>query len=104
MVPDQDHHDDDDASAPGLFAGVDWGGSFYQLCVLDGHGTVLVQQRIPHDVAGLTSLAGQLTRFDVGVLVAIERAEGLLVEFLQTLPRVRLFCVSPKISARVRER
>ena len=36
--------------------------------------------------------------------VAIERAEGLLVEFLHTLPAVRLYCVSPKISARARER
>ena len=31
--------------------------------------------------------------------IAIERAEGLLMEFLQTMPAVRLFCVSPKISA-----
>lgn len=104
MVPDQDHHDSDGASPPCLFAGVDWGGSFHQLCVLDSTGTVLVQQRINHDVTGLTLLADQLARFDMLVMVAIERAEGLLVEFLQTLPRVRLFCVSPKISARARER
>src|SRR4051794_20509617 len=36
--------------------------------------------------------------------LALERAEGLLVEFLQTLPGVTLFCVSPKISARARKR
>ena len=35
--------------------------------------------------------------------MAIERAEGLLVEHLHTL-EVEIFCVSPKISARARER
>jgi hypothetical protein len=49
-------------------------------------------------------LASRLPVFGADVLVAIERAEGLLVEFLQTLPTVTLFCVSPKISARARER
>ncbi|MGI3781182.1 MAG: IS110 family transposase [Janthinobacterium lividum] len=87
-----------------MFAGVDWGGSFHQLCVLNREGTVLLQQRIIHDVEGLTLLAGRLAGFGPAVLVAIERAEGLLVEFLQTLPGVTLFCVSPKISARARER
>jgi hypothetical protein len=38
------------------------------------------------------------------VSIATERAEGLLVEFLHTLPTVRLYCVLPKISARARER
>jgi hypothetical protein len=104
MVPDHDHHDGDQLSPPDLFAGVDWGGSFHQLCVLDSGGTRLVQRRIVHDVDGLESLAVQLAGFGVEVLVAIERAEGLLVEFLQTLPKVTLFCVSPKISARARER
>jgi hypothetical protein len=35
--------------------------------------------------------------------VAIERAEGLLVEHLHTL-NIDIFCVAPKISARARER
>ena len=86
------------------FAGVDWGGSFHQLCVLETAGQVVVQQRFDHDVAGLGLLAAKLTGLGVPVLVAIERAEGLLVEFLQTLPTVTLFCVSPRISARARER
>lgn len=86
-----------------VFAGVDWGGAFHQLCVLNGDST-LVSQRIMHDVAGLATLAELLAAVDRPVLLAIERAEGLLVEFLQTLPTVTLYCVSPKISARARER
>jgi hypothetical protein len=86
------------------FAGVDWGGSFHQLCVLSTAGAVVAQQRVDHDVAGLTLLASQLAGLGAPVKVAIERAEGLLVEFLQTLPEVTLYCVSPKISARARER
>jgi transposase len=104
MEPDQDHLDGDQLGSQSLFAGIDWGGSFHQLCVLDGQGTVLLQQRILHDVSGLTLLAERLGHFAVEVRVAIERAEGLLVEFLQTLPEVTVFCVSPKISARARER
>lgn len=104
MVPDQDHRSGTRLPSAELFAGVDWGGSFHQLCVLNREGTVLLQQRIIHDVEGLTLLAGRLAGFGPAVLVAIERAEGLLVEFLQTLPGVTLFCVSPKISARARER
>jgi len=72
--------------------------------VLKASGTVLIQQRVDHDVAGLRLLAARLAQLDGPVLVAIERAEGLLVEFLQTLPGVSLYCVSPKISARARER
>ena len=54
-------------------------------------------------MAGLQVLAAQLGKLG-SVLIAIERAEGLLVEFLQTLPKVTVYCVSPKISARARER
>ena len=103
MVPDQDYCETDRSASPRLFAGVDWGGSFHQLCVLDLTGTVRMQQRIIHDVDGLKVLAGRLASFGTEVWVAIERCEGLLVE-LQTLPTVTLFCVSPRISARARER
>src|SRR3954465_1244683 len=104
MIPDQDHLHADLLPSPELFAGIDWGGSFHQLCVLDEQGSVLLQQRIVHDVAGLTLLTGRLAGFGAALLVTIKRAEGLLVEFLQTLPAVTLFCVSPKVSARARER
>lgn len=88
----------------GFFAGVDWGGTFHQLCVLNATGGLVLQQRINHDVAGLELLARKLARLGAPVAVAIERGEGLLVEFLHTLPAVTLYCVSPKISARARER
>jgi len=68
-----------------LFAGVDWGGSFHQLCVLTATGAVVVQQRIEHDVVGLRLLGSKLVELGEPVKVAIERAEGLLVEFLHTL-------------------
>src|SRR4051794_37093054 len=38
------------------FAGLDWGGSEHQLCILDAQGARLAQQRVTHDVAGLTEL------------------------------------------------
>lgn len=104
MDSDADHVDSAQPGSTRVFAGVDWGGSFHQLCVLDPYGRLLLQQRIIHDVDGLRLLAERLNGFGVEVFVAIERAEGLLVEFLQTLPTVTLFCVSPKISARARER
>jgi transposase len=97
-------HDSADEGAGYLFAGVDWGGSFHQLCVLTATGAVVVQQRIEHDVVGLRLLGSKLVELGGPVKVAIERAEGLLVEFLHTLPEVTLYCVSPKISARARER
>ena len=82
-----------DVADPVVFAGVDWGGSFHQLCLIDAAGAVLVQQRIDHDVNGLALLAARLQAAG-RVLAAIERAEGLLVEFLMTLPAVTVFCVS----------
>jgi transposase len=93
-----------DNSAPGeVFAGIDWGGAFHQLCLIDGAGTVRLQRRISHDVTGLAEL-GRILSAQAGRLrVAIERAEGLLVEHLHALG-TELYCVSPKISARARER
>jgi hypothetical protein len=72
--------------------------------VLDQAGEVLVQQRISHDAGGLALLADRLAGLCSPVAMAIERAEGLLVEFLHTLPGLKLYYVSPKISARARER
>jgi hypothetical protein len=91
------------APADGLFAGIDWGNSFHQLCLVDPQGEIVHQARYDHDVAGLASLTGQLGQHGLVTAVAIERAEGLLVETLQDLGH-RLFCVSPKMSARARER
>ena len=85
-----------------VFAGIDWGGASHQLCVIDAAGQVLLQRRVRHDVPGLAELDELLARWP-NMKVAIERGEGLLVEHLQQhgLP---VYCISPKISARARER
>jgi transposase len=62
------------------------------------------QQRVAHDVTGFAELDRLLARLRGSRLrIAIERAEGLLVEHLHAL-EVELYCVSPTISARARER
>jgi transposase len=85
------------------FAGIDWGGEHHQLCVVDNTGKRLTQLRVAHDVAGLAALQAELRRFSERMPIAIERSEGLLVEHLQSLGHA-LFAVSPRISARARER
>ena len=39
-----------------VFAGIDWGGAFHQICLIDQHGQVLHQQRVHHDVGGFAEL------------------------------------------------
>ena len=85
------------------FAGIDWGGEEHQLCVVDNAGKRLTQLRASHDVAGLADLQTGLRRFGERMPIAIERSEGLLVEHLQALGHA-MFPVSPRISARARER
>ena len=85
------------------FAGIDWGGDHHQLCVVDPSGAKQLERRVPHDVAGLLQLDDELARFTAVMPVAIERAEGLLVEHLQAHGHV-VFAVSPRIAARARER
>ena len=85
------------------FAGVDWGGEHHQLCIVDAAGRRLTQLRVAHDVAGLADLDAELARFAARMPIAIERSEGLLVEHLQATGHA-VFPVSPRISARARER
>lgn len=85
------------------FVGIDWGGSEHQLCVLDTTGARLTQQRVTHDVAGLAELDTALARHGTALPIAVERAEGLLVEHLQARGHI-VFPVSPRIAARARER
>jgi transposase len=86
-----------------VFVGIDWGGSFHQVCVLDGGGDLVLRRRVTHTVPGLADLDDLLRPYAGRCRVAIERSEGLLVEHLQASGLV-VFCVSPKISARARER
>jgi len=87
----------------GSFAGIDWGETWHQLCVVDADGVIVLQARYGHDVAGLAGLGKALAGAGPLAGIAIERAEGLLVEHLHQHGH-RLFCVSPKVSARARER
>lgn len=91
------------AAGEEVFAGIDWGGSFHQLCLVDAAGRIMLQRRIGHDLAGFAELDRILTGQSGRLRIAIERAEGLLVEHLHGLA-FDMFCVSPKISARARER
>jgi transposase len=86
-----------------VFVGIDWGGSHHQVCVVDAAGVRRRQVRLAHDVAGLARLDQELGRLGAGLPVAVERAEGLLVEHLQARGHV-VYPVSPRIAARARER
>lgn len=86
-----------------MFIGLDWGNSHHQLCILDAAGRMLDQGKFAHDVVGAHQLHERLGRHGPVQGIAIERSEGLLVEALQQQGH-RLFCVSPKMSARARER
>jgi transposase len=86
-----------------VFAGIDWGGAQHQLCVVDERGRSQTQRRVSHDVAGLGDLDQALTRFGPSLPIAVERAEGLLVEHLQARGHI-VFPISPRIAARARER
>jgi transposase len=90
-------------AADGVFIGLDWGNSHHQLCILDAAGRMVHQGKFAHDIAGARGLTERLHRHGPVQGIAIERSEGLLVEALQQQGH-RLFCVSPKMSARARER
>jgi hypothetical protein len=86
-----------------VFVGIDWGGYQHQLCALDGDGARLREVRLGHDRAGLERLEAELGELGEGLPVAVERAEGILVERLLGAGH-RVYPVSPRIAARARER
>lgn len=86
-----------------ITAGIDWGGSLHQVTIVDGRGRQLASFQVAHDVAGLAELGERLATYGADLPVAIERAEGLLVEHLQALG-LQVYPVSPRIAARIRER
>ncbi|MCA4726607.1 IS110 family transposase [Mycolicibacterium fortuitum] len=88
----------------GFWCGIDWGGRFHHLCILDDDGQQLHSRKIAHTVEGLGVLIAMITSLTGAVRFAIERAEGLLIEHLQHHCDAEIYCVSPKISARARER
>jgi hypothetical protein len=60
-------HTNDTTELADVFAGLDWGETFHQLCLIDSTGTVLLQRRIMHDVAGLAELDVVLSEFASGL-------------------------------------
>src|SRR5947207_7389454 len=86
-----------------VYVGIDWGGYQHQLCAVDGAGARVRDVRLGHDRAGQRALAAELAALGEGLPVAVERAEGILVEHLLALGH-RVYPVSPRIAARARER
>lgn len=85
-----------------VFAAIDWGGAHHQLAVVDPAGKEVFNQRFGHDRDGLDALVAALAEQGARA-VAIERSEGLLVDRLQA-EGVAVYPVSPRVSARARER
>ncbi len=86
-----------------ITAGIDWGGTVHRVAVVDASGRQVANFAVSHDVAGLAELDKRLASYGEDLPVAIERAEGLLVEHLQALG-LQVYPVSPRIAARIRER
>jgi hypothetical protein len=86
-----------------MFAGIDWGGYHHQLCVVSETGSRAIERRVAHDRAGLIELRNTLADVAPVMPVAVERAEGLLVESLLDWGHI-VFPVSPRVAARARER
>lgn len=86
-----------------MFAGIDWGGYHHQLCVVTETGARHIERRVAHDRAGLIELRNTLAAVAPVVSIAVERAEGLLVESLLDWGHT-VYPVSPRVSARARER
>jgi len=86
-----------------VFVGIDWGGYQHQLCAVDGGGRKVCEARLAHDRAGLERLEAELGALGGRLPVAVERAEGILVERLLAAGH-RVDPVSPRIAARARER
>lgn len=87
----------------GIFVGIDWGCHHHQACAVDETGERRLELRVAHDLAGLERLACELACLGSALPIALERAEGLLVEYLLGLGH-RVYPVNPRVAARLRER
>ena len=75
-----------------LLLGIDWAEAEHAVCLMDAAGTVRRRLRVPHTAAGLRRLRAAVAEQEAeaeAVLVALERAHGLLVEALLAAGRVR---------------
>jgi transposase len=63
------------------FGGVDWATDTHAVCVVDAHGTLVVEFDVTNTAAGLAELCQRLNAANVG-RVAIERPDGPVVDAL----------------------
>ncbi len=89
------------------FAGIDWGDSSHQVCVLDSEGTVLGEKAFAHSGEGLrdmiTWLLACVSCISAQVAVAIERPHGAVVDTLLNRG-FQVGAINPKQSDRFRDR
>ena len=85
------------------FAGIDWGATHHQLAAVDDCGVELFNKRHAHTAEGLDGLIGRLCELPGLAGAAIECSDGILVDRLHAAG-IAVFPVSPRVSARARER
>jgi transposase len=91
---------------PMLLVGIDWAEEAHAACLLDPGGRVVRRLTVPHTAAGLRRLREAIAAAepDAGaVLVALERAHGLLVTSLLEAGYV-VYALNPKSVERYRDR
>jgi len=99
-----------------LLVGVDWAETQHAVCLLRAEGAggpgspsagaIVRRLTIPHTAAGMRRLGSAIAALETdaaAVLVAVERADGLLVEWLLTAGYV-VYALPPKAVQRYRER
>jgi transposase len=89
-----------------LLVGIDWAEAEHAACLLDVSGTVVRQFRVPHSAAGLRRLRAAIAAVESepqAVLVALERAHGLLVDALLAAGYT-VYALNPKAVERYRSR
>jgi transposase len=89
-----------------LLVGIDWAEAEHAACLLDSSGVVLRQSRVPHSGVGMRRLRTAIAAVEPTaqpVLVALERAHGLLVDALLEAGYT-VYALNPKAVERYRSR
>jgi transposase len=89
-----------------LLVGIDWAETEHAACLLDPAGAVCRRLRVPHTAPGVAGLRAAIAAHEpdpAGVLVAIERPDGLLVEALLAAGYT-VYALNPKAVERYRGR
>jgi transposase len=89
-----------------LFVGIDWAEAEHAACLIDAAGAVRRRLKVPHTAAGLRRLRAAIAELEPTageVLVALERAHGLLVDALLDAGYT-VYALNPKAVERYRAR